>query len=1118
MGKVFRFHDGADLIDWQESNPLGDRAIGAIVDPDGGNASKEITSIPSPYARMDLVKNAFKEVFAYGKELKGKTIHHKMVSYALDLGQIFFNIDKYKDSINIIAWDPNFDLEKLTNSSDKQHKLLGESLRLFWKQDAESFGFDNVRRLYLLNYKKGENQHNIIGGTSPASLFFISANKFDLEGFVDGGHHFFKHDDYVPLYEREAAYVKYLYALRKIIPGFSQKMKSLDDYLDENFKYISLDLKDEIRLIDSSYYNALPNLSIEGTGNIVEIFGINLKKAEDNRKLIQKSQFVINPTKLLDEELPLVLPNDIFTESVTYVSNKWISINKAPSKDDKVLAERTLPFDGSQYPYLTISDFFEPVLVRTELPINTQYFVENNIDDKGYLIPIKPLFFNYFSAKDLEGFIGGQKRFEMKSLAAGAVEVILRIPIQDGKHIIYSRIYFETSLGREPEYNEKDNKGAIIESRLAMGITPFYKFPDGISAEYNVSFIEANFLPIFDGDVYELDFYDSANNKVEASKASQRRFKKELNFDNHNYIVKNNFDYLQVKDRFSNGIIIPKFLDIQSGTKKFVFAIDFGTTNTHIEFSENDSLPQPFEIKKNEPNHIGALNINTKEEPYAEIIFDDLFPDAIAENELNSFPQHTSIVHHNKIDFNKPVFGLANINIPFKLYKRAFTITDTVDTNLKWDIEDQYNSVKIKAYFEQLIKLIRNKILINSGDLSRTTIVWSYPASMQKYQLNILSNNWDTVITKILGDNVVIKKTCESITPFYYYKNVEGLTALVKPIVNIDIGGGTSDVVIFENNKPTLFTSYRFAGDAIFGDNYNRNKNINGFVEKYFQIILDKIEKNHDSLSKIIQTIKSENKSNDMINAMFSLAKNTDLVKEGIIIDFNQELQKDSEFKIIFLLFFTAQFYHVAQLMKSKKMDFPNKIFLSGTASQLLHILDPSKNKDNVVSLINTVFGEVYNSDRLPKIGIHIPSKPKEMASKGSLFISEIDEVDLSQIKNVLLTGKSQEVQHLADYSYKNIHLIESQTLENYKDFLNLFFALDGKISFKNTFGASIKSIQFAKEYLFENAENHLKVGIDEKLKAIGSDQNESIEETLFFYPLIGSIGELAYKIYESSN
>ena len=102
MGHVYRFHQGVNTIkDWDISTAYGSTAINAITDPNGATNKKEITSIPSPFARMDLVKTAFKQVVD-SKNLLGSTIHHKMVSDCFDIGEIFFNIDKYRDKIEII--------------------------------------------------------------------------------------------------------------------------------------------------------------------------------------------------------------------------------------------------------------------------------------------------------------------------------------------------------------------------------------------------------------------------------------------------------------------------------------------------------------------------------------------------------------------------------------------------------------------------------------------------------------------------------------------------------------------------------------------------------------------------------------------------------------------------------------------------------------------------------------------------------------------------------------------------------------------------------------------------------------------------------------------------------
>ena len=65
MAKVFRLDKiqlDNNIVDWQDSQPYGTKAISEITDPDGATAKKEITSIPSPFARIDLVKTAFREV------------------------------------------------------------------------------------------------------------------------------------------------------------------------------------------------------------------------------------------------------------------------------------------------------------------------------------------------------------------------------------------------------------------------------------------------------------------------------------------------------------------------------------------------------------------------------------------------------------------------------------------------------------------------------------------------------------------------------------------------------------------------------------------------------------------------------------------------------------------------------------------------------------------------------------------------------------------------------------------------------------------------------------------------------------------------------------------------
>ena len=150
MGKVFRLHTGDDnLVGWGDSSPYGNTAIREIKDPNGATSKKEITSIPSPFARMDLVKTAFK-VITESRDLDGDSIHHKLVSDCFDVGEIFFNMDKFRDKVRIIVWDKKKDLQALLDSDNDRHRLFGETLRLYLEQDADAFNFNDLERIYLL--------------------------------------------------------------------------------------------------------------------------------------------------------------------------------------------------------------------------------------------------------------------------------------------------------------------------------------------------------------------------------------------------------------------------------------------------------------------------------------------------------------------------------------------------------------------------------------------------------------------------------------------------------------------------------------------------------------------------------------------------------------------------------------------------------------------------------------------------------------------------------------------------------------------------------------------------------------------------------------------------------
>ena len=1126
MSKVFRIYkEGKNIYkDWNttQSFPYNNTARQTIEDPDGATARKEITSIPSPFARIDLVKSAFREVCKPNVktekiDIDGDTIFHKMVSDTLDVAEIFFNIDKFKGKVEIIKWHPTEMLKELHDSNEDGHKYLADALQKYMQADATSYNFDALQNIYLLNYVKGNDMINIIGATSPATLFFSNANDLSFINdiyFADNDKPF--DSAYQPLYKRDFEFIKYLFYLKNNIPNFSKNFKEVDAYLDENFKKLNDSQKDEIRNIGKGFPDSLVEIKVAGDGvyDNVEVLGHYLYKKSSVADTAQ-SQFKIRTQKDVPF-LPLVLPVEAGNngyDKLRYTTGIWGTTNAAPYlNDEEDLNKRELPFDGAISPYLTISDFLEDTIAKVPYTLNKDaYFNGNyNKNDSTFLLPIKPLFFDYFSVEELTGKMNDDKpMFEMIGRGNESVEVTLRIPITgDNKisYIEYSRVYYNT--GNTPEIDK--NKGVVKSFDFTGFVMPMLKFKDDAEAIYNVACIQP------EGEKHSFAFYKE--NQRLSIKPSVSRHEEGASFVmSENYLIEEtNFDFIQVSYKFVHGILVPKFKK-QLTTNAFDFAIDLGTSNTHIEY------------KKSTENILKAFDITADDKQICEIFVpqkdaDNNQVDLLSETELLekdfltsvigntdfSFPTRTVLSYSNKTDWKELVEPFMLANLPMTYDKRNNLDYNNYESNIKWGKGDEL--LMMEAYVKCIMLMIRNKVLLNNGDLKKTTIKWFYPISMAPIRQKRLKDTWNDTFKKYFGDGNTICMT-ESAAPIHYYFNkYPDATSLI----NVDIGGGTTDIAFAKDKKIQKVTSFRFASNNLFEDAYADQNNQNGIVDyykdKFKDILQSKASSGIGELIKIFETPNNQKPSN-MASFLFGLKDNSILKKAGLqtkTIDFNSCLQDDENFKVVFILYYTAIIYHIAQIVKNQGLELPRHIAFSGNGSKVIRIITTETKvlAEYTKLVFKKVTGMEFKED-LDILGLEDDSTPKEATCKGGLSGTHTDD---DSDKIIVFKSDASGIVTSSD-TYKNIN---NEYLESTVDAVKYFFSfvlndMNKEFSFEDNFGANKSSVKLAKEFAEKDLKTFLDKGIAQRKS--DADEDDVIEETFFFYPIKGVLNRLSKEI-----
>ena len=1061
MSNILRLHTGGteQLRGWQESHLITETILNDnLVDPAGGNARRTATAIPSPFGQLHLLETAFK--FA-ADQPGGNSMYHRLVSQCWDLLEfIFYAKDTDAWQPRFVAWKRDEQLALLRGNA--RTALLGQTLALYLADDPHFRGVDTLFLIFAVHKSGGERR--LLGATSPFTLVFAHPALQALPVQRKNGEGQYFDQRAVPLGARPAVFQDYMFGL------FATERRLREpDFAQAVWSYLRKTAPDRVNQLDQQGLTAeafgqpFQGYRDEQGSLDVAVRGVPLRRLAAVQQAASSDWFVQagEGRRAAHPRPPLVLKPGLDLRGSNYFGgtpgDATAVVGYAAPAGQERLETRELPGLGELYPYLTVNDLLEDSLVELPFAVNRDKYQFGQVQAEPgqtldarpwrYLLPLKRLYFDYFEPADLE-------RNLRLTVFSNHVQLQLTIPVAGGREVVYERRYAlpgPSHPAGQPvppapsQSADRPYGGGLVAAQLQVGVFPFFKFGpphEAWNTAYSVMLAEQGapgtsapvlrFLVYQPGQAAVRELGPAGNGALRGVAVRERQPRSPIGPASTYYEVQGtHFDLLEVSlpgaggygSPATTGLLAPRWGQGQAvgGAQQFTFAVDFGTTNTHVAVASGRLGAEPFSIK--DERELQTVLLSQPLPPgdyplpkrYDAPSLGSFYKAALTQNREFvpsfigaagaevKFPIRTATCETPRFAaVDDPLlFGDANIgfylNRDGELYQRPDE--GSYETNLKWSTDGSGPSTaaakhRVRLYFRELMRLLKHKAALGGGDLSQVRLVWSYPLSMDPATLAFFEQQWASEFEAAFGGKPTaqqLDKIPESLAPYLYLRKIGKITPYEHDsVVNVDIGGGTTDVLLLRGLQPAATFSFRFAGDALWGDpdlgTANGQRQHNGLLY-YFVSRTAHTPKSPEAAEPynvFRQALANPRVSSaDLVSLLFNFDEQ---------LHFSQHVREAKQMRVLLLVHYAAILYHVGQVCRAQGLErLPRHLTFSGKGSTYLRLLDLSPNLGTIRRLAERVL-EFASGLRVPDdFELTLVENAKEATANGSALRWEPD-------------------------------------------------------------------------------------------------------------------------------
>lgn len=743
----------------------------------------DITSIPSPWARILLFRHALEEGRIH-------PLFKEVVSDILDTLELFFTQQHLQGQCFVKPLDLA-QLDRDFPGADRTYRraLVSQAPRVP-EGDGDGAAETTMSTVGLVYYGHSPDTARPVALTSPFTLFVTPADKpEDIEGYYEFPGK--PHAHFRGIRDRDPLFVRYV--REQLLPQLRRRpaMHGLSRYLDGELAGPATEGGE---------------LEIEPVETLPGVGGVLVHKASVLRI---HSPLAIRSPRVKPGAAPLVLTPNL--PQTTYYNQvplprPWVLDPEAPRD--------RLPGTHIRHPWVhPAEDFLEPALLQMPAELQgVRRDRRSSAETARYLLPLKPRFFEFFSPEEVAAIVS------ISANPYGVVSVQLDIPVTGGTGV-------GPTITVQRTYKPREDSRSLERTFLSL----WPNFEAAAWKNYYLLHFELGGEATPTGRV---EFYSDhgvihppAQRQQNGSlgEGVDRVEREPSTVVYHTSSVPHVIRFVRAEDEAA-GVLLPQLANQKGAFQEqtaWQVGIDFGTSNTIVALKQTGQGNAPEVIRLGNATRIDFCSTAP---PIPDVWESTLkyyyFPRAV-----NPAPFASQVFW--RTDARRDIPGL-HANIPFSGELSSHG-SNVLLTNLKWS-DDSHANHLTKLFLQQVAMMVRAEAIARAIPPESIEYSWSFPMAFTENKVNLFTGMWRAVLGR------TVRSRDESTCALLYFRDgsddfTPDATAAK---ITVDVGGGTSDIACYAKGRALFRDSILFGGQELTGSSRTEGEErvFNPFVQK----------------------------------------------------------------------------------------------------------------------------------------------------------------------------------------------------------------------------------------------------------------------------------------------